>query len=203
MGEICPDILPSWSCRTSPRDAGSGASRRLTLYRDMDAGWAPSRRGDGQRRFMACGIHHAETRSRQQPHPSGQFTPCPGAASVRPKCREPSRNGATADHHAGAAERVWPTSRPLSLTWGCMTIRSWRALPPRHGRRSTRVHCSYQRCLAGRPVVGRQVRLDLRAAGTSSRVRQRQLWASDVRRADSGSDALTRTPHECPRRPTH
>ncbi|MFF1746358.1 ISL3 family transposase [Streptomyces mirabilis] len=34
---------------------------------------------------------------------------------------------------------------------------------PGCGRRSTRVHCYYQRCLADRPVAGRQVQLDLRA----------------------------------------
>ncbi|MGA5454971.1 ISL3 family transposase, partial [Streptomyces umbrinus] len=34
---------------------------------------------------------------------------------------------------------------------------------PGCGWRSSRVHCYYQRCLADRPVAGRQVRLDLRA----------------------------------------
>ncbi|MFF2131788.1 transposase family protein [Streptomyces olivochromogenes] len=34
---------------------------------------------------------------------------------------------------------------------------------PGCGRRSTRVHCYYQRCPADRPVAGRQMRLDLRA----------------------------------------
>ncbi|MER6633782.1 transposase family protein [Streptomyces sp. NPDC000987] len=34
---------------------------------------------------------------------------------------------------------------------------------PGCGGRSSRVHCYYQRCLADRPVAGRQVRLDLRA----------------------------------------
>ncbi|WP_368857552.1 transposase family protein [Streptomyces sp. GbtcB6] len=34
---------------------------------------------------------------------------------------------------------------------------------PGCGWRSSRVHCYYQRCLAHRPIAGRQVRLDLRA----------------------------------------
>nr|WP_262705545.1 ISL3 family transposase [Streptomyces sp. NEAU-383] len=37
------------------------------------------------------------------------------------------------------------------------------AVCPGCGWRSSRVHCYYQRCLADRPVAGRQVRLDLRA----------------------------------------
>ncbi len=42
-----------------------------------------------------------------------------------------------------------------------------------------------------------------RSAGTSSRVRQRQLWVPDVRRADTGPDTSTRTPHQCPHRAAH
>ncbi|SFF96011.1 hypothetical protein SAMN02787118_11456 [Streptomyces mirabilis] len=143
----------------------------------MDSGWAPSRRGDGQRRFTACGIHHAEARSRQQPHPRGQFTPFPGggfhasemlirACTTIKSWRASAGRGGCGSPHRPSSSRGWGGGRrggPRD-TEARLAVRSpaGSAACPGSGRRSTRVHCYDQRCLADRPVAGRQVRLDLR-----------------------------------------
>ncbi|MFJ9244717.1 transposase [Streptomyces sp. NPDC101776] len=106
---------------------------------------------------------------------------------VRHRGERSPRGGSVADLEVVAIKRRWASPgrggcgsprRPSSSGgWASadavvlgdtavrLTVRSTvgSAACPGCGWRSSRLHCYYQRCLAERPVAGRQVRLDLRA----------------------------------------